>query len=498
MIKSKITVVDGFIKSIEPSRTVELVIDGNYYAFEGCSILPGLTDSHCHVWGLGMVNSGMDLSVASSEIETLKIAKLNDFRKGEWILGRGWNNELWENTDLPTKSNADIVFPDSPIALTRIDGHSIWCNSKALELAGINSDTIDLDGGKIIRDENGLPTGLLIDNAMNLLDSKIPDYTDEQLEKFILTGLDLCVKAGLTAVHDVDVSSRMVDIYKRLNEHGKLPLRVYAFVSCQNDEAFESAIEPYYSEYFTIKGIKLYSDGALGSYGAALLEDYCDKPGEKGLILMNADNMSKKMIKAAELGLDIAVHAIGDRANREVLDAFDILLAKNPNIKSKLRMEHSQIVDPSDIARFKKMNVNASVQSIHFVGDAVMAEKRLGSERLLKSGYLWKSFEDAGVLLLGGSDFPIESHNPFLGINAFVNRQNNLNIADELKRECLSLESALKCYTLNPYIALGIESNGKLAPNYKADFTIIKDGTVDDTTIVEAVFVNGEKKYGAD
>lgn len=488
----RIYIENGLIKSVEKSDVAQIIIDGTNYSFPDSVILPGLTDSHCHVWGLGMQNSGMDISGGKSEIETLEIAKLNNFRKGDWITGRGWNNELWDDTSLPCKVSADIVFPESPIALTRVDGHSIWCNSKALEIANINAETKDPDGGKIIRDLAGNPTGLLIDNAMNLLNSVIPEFSEKQLEDFILKGLEVCLKSGLTAVHDMDVSPQMIDIYHRLNSEGRLPIRVFAFVSCQNDEAFSANIMPFKSEKFSVQGIKLFSDGALGSYGAALLEDYSDKKGESGLILLNAKQMLEKMIKASDLGFDIAVHAIGDRANREVLNAFEMLRKERPQSLSILRMEHSQIVNSDDIKRIKELNVVASIQPIHFVGDAEMALKRLGKSRLINSGYPWKTIEDAGVMIIGGSDFPIESHNPFLGIEAFINRQNNLSINDEIMKECLSEQSAIESYTINPYKSVNIDNIGKLETGFKADFTVINECAFGNKTKVLDVFIDGK------
>lgn len=493
MVKTKIIVNNGYIESIVKSNCLEIFSDNQQFLFPDCELLPGLSESHCHVWGLGMINSGMDVSGGDSEEATLRIAKRNDFRKGNWSTGRGWNNELWQNPLPPSRELADKYFPDNPIALTRVDGHSIWCNSKALEIAGINSNTTVPNGGIIIKDDEGSPNGLLVDNAMNILDEFIPDFTENQLRKFILKGLNICLNAGLTAVHDMDVSPKMIDIYHKLNCENKLPIRVFAYVGCQNDEAFNSKIMPFKSEMFSIQGIKLFADGALGSYGAALLDDYSDKAGEKGLIILNALSILKKMVKASDLGFDIAIHAIGDAANREVLDAIEMFRNERPQSNSIVRIEHAQTVHPDDLQRFKQLNVVASVQPIHFVSDAKMAYKRLGDSRLVKSGYLWKSFEDAGVCLVGGSDFPIESHNPFIGINDFVHRFNELTNSRELAKERLSLESAIDCYSSNPYKALNVSNNGSIKVGNKADFTIIKSNTLSENTELVSTFINGKK-----
>ncbi|MBX3042766.1 MAG: amidohydrolase [Candidatus Kapabacteria bacterium] len=493
MKKIKLVIKSGIITSISESEFVEIISDGKEYKFSDCIVIPGITDSHCHVWGLGMMNSGLDVSGGISSEETLEITRKNYFRKCDWVIGRGWNNELWNNTDLPDRIQADKFFPDEPLALTRVDGHSIWCNSKALELAGIDCDTPDPAGGKILRDEHGSPTGMLIDNAMNLLDSYIPEYTESQITSFIDKGLDLCLKSGITAVHDMDVSPQMVSIYHKLNEAGKLPIRVFAYVSCQNDEVFNAKILPYKSEMFTIQGIKLFSDGALGSYGAALIDDYSDKTGERGLLLLTSNDMLGKILKADESGFDVVIHAIGDRAVREVIDAFEKFRELKPYSTINLRIEHSQTVHPDDIQRYKQLNIIASVQPIHFVSDAKMAQKRLGNARLLKSGYPWKTFIDNEVLVIGGSDFPIESHNPFLGIDAFISRQYDLETDNSIFDERLSESEALKCYTDYPYISVNVENIGKLEIGCKADFVVIEGNSISSVSKVSSVFINGEQ-----
>jgi len=486
---------NGLITGIDNCGGIEIITDGAIERFDNCEILPGLTDSHCHVWGLGMMNSGMDISGKNNARDTIALARQNNFMRGNWVVGRGWNNESWENKSLPDKSATDEIFPLNPLALTRVDGHAMWCNSKALEAAGINHTTIEPDGGKILKDGSGNPTGILIDNAMNLIEKLIPAYSAQQLEEFIFKGLDISMKAGLTAVHDMDVSPEMIDIYHRLNNQGKLPIRVYAYASCQNNEAFEYNINHYKSEMFTVQGIKLFADGALGSYGAAMLDEYNDKPGERGLLILDSEMMLQKILKADDSGLDTAIHAIGDRANHEVLDACQKLRELRPETKSKLRIEHAQIVDKTDLKRFKELGVIASVQPIHFVSDSEMALKRLGSNRLANSGYPWQSLWDPGAMMIGGSDFPIESHNPFKGINAFTGRENSLDISEDLLSEKLDIDSALKCYTSNPYRALGINNIGELRIGYKADFIIFEGSYHDSIPEIKASFINGKRIY---
>ena len=493
MIKRKISIADGRIINSELSDIVEIISDGKREVFPNCIVLPGLSDSHCHVWGLGMLNSGMDISGSETMIGTLKIAERNAFKKGDWLIGRGWNNELWIDKSMPDKYSADNIFPDIPMALTRVDGHAVWCNSKALELAGISVDSINPVGGKILKDTNNEPNGILIDNAMNLINSKIPEFSDEQLENFILKGLDICLKSGLTAVHDMDVSPRMVRIYMRLNERNMLPIRVFAFVSCQNNEVIDADIKPFKSEMFSVTGIKLFADGALGSFGAALLNPYNDSPLESGLLILNKEDMLSTVNKSLESGLDAAVHAIGDRAVREVLDVFEKVRKSKPHLKNSLRIEHSQTVHPSDLLRYKQSDVIASVQAIHFTGDAMMADKRLGRQRMTDSAYRWKSFLNAGVKLIGGSDFPIESHNPFKGIESFVERTSKLDYAAELESEKISLDEALTAYTVSPYESLGINDIGLIKKDFKADLIVVNPADRMGDYSIEAVYVNGQR-----
>lgn len=489
----KIIIENNFIKEISYSDIIEIIRNNEYYCYENCEILPGLVDSHCHVWGLGLINSGYDISGGKDAQQTLEIAKNNNFMRGSWITGRGWNNEQWVNAAMPEKYQADKFFADIPMALTRVDGHAIWCNSKALEIAGINESSQNPVGGTIMKDEAGKPNGILVDNAMLFVERLIPEYTEKQIEDFIIKGLEIALSSGLSAVCDMDVSPKMVNIYQRLNVEGRLPIRVYAFISAQNNEVFEAGILPLKSEMFSIQGIKLYADGALGSYGASLINDYSDKSGTSGLLLINTEGMLKKMIPAVKAGFDIAVHAIGDNANKVVLDSFQKLRELKNDLGVNLRIEHAQILAPEDTERFRELNVVASVQPIHFVSDFEMALKRLGTKRLTESGYLWESLIEKNVLLAAGSDFPIESHNPFSGVSAFITRKNNSNISDEFLNEKISYEQAIDCYSRNAYKALGIDNIGRIENNHKADFVIFEHADDISQPNIKAVFVNGNK-----
>jgi predicted amidohydrolase YtcJ len=472
----KITTEDNKIVSVKPSIQTALVVDGELQNYKNSEFRQGYTDSHCHVWGLGMMNSGLDIAGHNSAEETAKAAFLNNFKRGDFVVGRGWNNENWDDKSFPDKSILDEKFPKNPVILTRVDGHAVWCNSLALEIAGINEKTPNPEGGKILKNEKGIPKGILIDNAMELINCKIPEFTNLQLSEFIVEGLEICRENGITAVHDMDVSPRMIDIYKKLAKNDELSIFVHAFVSAQNNEVFDYKITPFSADFFTIKGIKLYADGALGSYGAALLEDYADKPGEKGILMLDSNQILEKCLLADDIGFDVAIHAIGDRAVREVLNAYEMFRANKPESKINLRIEHSQIVHPDDIPRFKELNVIASVQPIHFISDAEMALSRLGRERLLSSGYPWKSFLDNGVLMIAGSDFPIETYDVNEGIKAFTLRKTKLKKDPEFSKQKITMQQAIECYTVNPYLALGIQDRGKIEAGYKTDLVIYQNG----------------------
>jgi len=467
-----ITVENGVITDISNSEITRILWEGQEYLYHDCEILPAYTDSHCHVWGLGMINSGLDVSGCSSAEETALKAYSNRFMRDNWFVGRGWNNELWGEGNLPDKSILDKLFPDNPVSLTRIDGHAIWCNSKALEISGINENTSNPNGGIIQKDSNGSPTGILIDNAMYLAEKNIPEFSQSQLSDFIIKGLGLVKKSGITCVHDMDLNIRHLDCYRKLAHENLLKTKVFAFFGNQNGEAEKLDLEPMQIGNFKLQGIKLYADGALGSYGAALLDDYSDKPNEKGILMLSSEDIFKHCLFAHSKGFDVAVHAIGDRAVREVLDGFELFRNAVSESSINLRIEHSQIVNPDDISRYKELNVIASVQPIHFVSDSNMAKKRLGIERLIESGYPWEKFLNNNVMMIAGSDFPIESYDVAAGIEAFTQRANQLG-AKEIFRECVEFSSAVECYTVKPYLALGIHNYGEICVGHKCDLIIM-------------------------
>jgi len=480
----KIIIENGNIISLEDIKNDIIIVKNNKSEiYKDCVITPNFTDSHCHIWGLGMKHSGGDLSNARSIEECIKIIEEDKFFRGNWLIGRGWNQEFWGN-EMPRKEHLDKYFPNIPVCLTRIDGHAIWVNSKAIEISKISQD-FKVEGGEILIDEKGEIIGIFIDNAIQLIERNIPNFTYEQLKSFILKGIDAANKSGITFFHDMDVNSNLHNIYIELDEQKILNSKVYSFLTAQNREYLSFDNKHYKGKNYKVQGIKLYCDGALGSRGAALSENYKDY-NSKGLILLEYDDMLNICIEAAQFGYDIAIHCIGDKAVELVLKVY--IKLRELGYNNILRIEHSQLAKTDDIVKYSQYDIVASIQPIHFTSDYEMAIKRLGLERLQNIGYPWKSFLKNNVTMIAGSDFPIESEKVLLGINSFVTREPDVNNM----KEKISLDEALQCYTTNPNKL--VNYNYKyLEINELASFNIIRNFNINNlkNSTVEKVFFEG-------
>ena len=445
----KILIENGIIKEYENTPGgVHIISDEFDLKLDNAYVYLGFIDAHGHLLALGKKLNTLDLSDCKSSDDCIEKAKKYIPKTKNWLTGRGWNQENWQEKVFPSKNMLDKVFSDTPVYFTRIDGHAAWVNTKALQLAGIDNSTPDPAGGKIIRNDKSEPTGILIDNAMLLVGKLIPEDDEKTQEKFIIKAVDELLRNGLTGINDMDVSHDLVSIFKRLDEAGKLKIKVNAYLQGQNDEWLNGGIEPYHGKNYHITGVKFYADGALGSYGAALLEPYSDDNSTNGLLLIDYDTLYNKAKAAVESGFNVATHAIGDAANRLVLRVYADLRENGLAGKNTiLRIEHAQIIQPADIEYFKKYDISASIQPIHCLSDASMARKRLGDR--VKYAYPWATLQKAGVKLFSGSDFPIESHNPLIGIDALVNRIPFNDNKPWFPEECLSIEKALNTYTIN-------------------------------------------------
>lgn len=495
----KVVIEKGIITDISQTNGKSVIIlDGKVLEFENSYILPGLCDSHGHLIGLGHMLTEPDFSGTKSPKECIDIAKNYRPNRGKWLYGRGWNHERWLIKELPTKEILDSVYPTIPVIFRRTDGHSIWVNSRALELAKIDKNTVDPDGGKIIRDKTGEPTGMLIDNAADMLMNLLPELSEAETINLIQTAENKLLSFGLTEIHDIDISPKDYLIMQKMADKNELKIRIQAYITAQNDDYLKFDIKPTRGDYLSVRGLKFYADGALGSYGAALSAPYSDKPETSGLVLIPPDSFYKKAKIGLQKGFDIAIHSIGDRANRNVLNIFGKLF-NELHPKNLLRVEHSQLLEPEEISKYAKYDAIASIQPIHCISDAKMADKRLGKERATEIGYKWKSLLDAGAKVLAGSDFPIESSNPFLGIDAFVNRIPFDDVTPWNPEECISTNEALKIYSLNPREYLGITNRGTIKKGNQADIIIIdrdlknpKD--IKDTKVILTI-VNGKVVY---
>ena len=420
----------GSLRDVEGRVRAKRVVD-----LGGKAVLPGFIDSHAHMMSLGVSKITVNLLEAPSEaaVAGLVADRVRKSEAGQWVRGRGWDQNLWPTKRFPGHQSLDKISPNNPVYLVRIDGHAAWINQKALNVAGITKLTPDPPGGRIVRDGSGNPTGVFVDNAMSLVSKFLPPPSVKESEEAIKLAVEECLQFGIVCVGDMGVDSKEIEVYKGLIDRKEFPFRVYAAIEGLGDTWDEytkkSGSVPakgrllgYGDNRLWVRAIKLYVDGALGSRGAALLEPYSDDPDNRGLTVTDEKSLRQAVDEALANGFQVCTHAIGDRANDIILNVYEAALKEHPVTDHRLRVEHAQVLTPDDIPRFKQLGVIPSMQPTHCTSDMYWAEARLGSSRIL-GAYAWRSLLETGVIIPGGSDFPVESANPILGIYAAVTRQ---------------------------------------------------------------------------
>ena len=413
----------GTREYIERKFRAQSVID-----LGGKTVLPGLIDAHCHLFGLGLARMTVDVFGTHSENEALEIIaqRVALAKPEQWIRGRGWDQNEWQTKLFPTKKSLDRIASQNPVYLVRVDGHACWVNTRALEIAGVNKSTPDPPGGKIVRDGSEEPAGVFIDAAMELIYKFVPQPSEQEMHDAIRLATQECASVGLTSVQEMGVDAHQLDVYKKMIDENKFPLRVYAAIDgpgeLWNNLKREGKLVGYGNNKLTISAFKIYVDGALGSRGAALIEPYSDDPNNRGLTILSEEQLQKLVNESLDYGFQVCTHAIGDRANHIVLNVYETALKKHHLRDARLRVEHAQVLSPEDIPRFKQLDVLPSMQPTHCTSDMYWAETRLGSKRI-HGAYAWRSLLNTGVMIPAGSDFPVESPNPFFGIYAACTRQ---------------------------------------------------------------------------
>ncbi|MGI9361531.1 MAG: amidohydrolase, partial [Parasphingorhabdus sp.] len=471
---------DGRVKELldrkdKRPKDVDFQFDG-----KGKTLIPGFVDAHGHVMGLGFAALTLDVSGTKSLAEAQQALReyAAKYPNRQWIIGRGWNQEAWGLGRFPTAAEIDAIIADRPVYLTRVDGHAAWANSAAMKAAGITADTKAPSGG-LIEKIGGKPSGIFVDNAQELFARSIPEPRPVEDDLALMKAQEILLSQGVTTIADMGTTMPHWQSFRRAGDKQQLKIRIISYAA---DTANMVAIggpgpSPWlYDDRLKLAGVKLVLDGALGSRGALLKEDYSDMPGEKGLALMSSSQLKNKMSRAVMDGFQVAVHAIGDEANAELLSAIEELRYTFKG-DQRWRIEHAQILDPVDLPMIAKAGAIASVQPVHQTSDRLMAEARLGPDRLA-GAYAWNSIRESGARLAFGSDVPVESSNPFPGLAAAITREdaNGQPFGGWLPEQRLTREQAWQAYTIGgAYAAFAEDRIGSLTKGKRADFLIIEE-----------------------
>lgn len=477
---SSLAIKDGKVLATGDDQLAQNYPNAEKINGQGKALLPGLIDAHGHVSDLGYSLLSVDIRGLASAQESAEFVANYAAQHPTltWIKGRGWNQVLWPDQAFPTAAILDSQISDRPVWLERIDGHGGWANSAALRLAGIDKDTVAPEGGEIIRDAEGNPSGVLIDNASSLITSIIPKPNDADITLALDTASKHLLSLGVTSTHDAGVSALEHPLYRQIADRGEMQVRIYGMISSSNANLAQTLAAGHSSDdkdMYSLRSIKIYTDGALGSRGAALIEPYSDRTDHSGLMLTSGEELRSLFEQSIQADFQIAVHAIGDMGNRVALDEFEHAYATVGGRHLRNRVEHAQVVAISDIQRFKSLDVIPSMQPTHATSDMNMAEERIGAERL-KGAYAWRTFLNQGSRVVSGSDYPIELANPFDGIHAAVTRQDKGNLPEGgwIPEQAMTVEEALRSFTIDAAWAAHQEDRlGGLTPGKWADFIVL-------------------------
>lgn len=447
----------------------------------GRTVIPGMIDAHGHVTGLGDALHIVDLTGTTTydEVVARVAERAKKTPKGQWVLGRGWDQNDWGDTRFPTHDKMSAAVPDHPVYIVRVDGHAGLANLKALQAAGVTAATQDPSGGHIERAADGSPSGVFVDNAQGLVRRAIPRQTRDDVKQAILDAVREAQRWGLTGVHDAGAGATALDVYEELAKSGQMKFRLYAMISddAQTIENWfkRGPLMDAYNGSLWVRSIKLYSDGALGSRGAALLEPYSDDPKNIGLLVSAPAHIQDVATRALKAGFQVNTHAIGDRGNRLVLDAYAAALKSAPTADHRFRVEHAQILNYDDVSRFATLGVIPSMQASHQTSDMYWAGARLGAQRLL-GAYAWRSLLNTGVVVPNGSDFPVEHVNPLISFHSAVSRQDARDWPPGgwYPAERMTRDEALKSVTIwAAYAGFQEKVLGSLTPGKYADFVVL-------------------------
>ena len=454
----------------------------------GKTVTPGLIDAHCHLYGLGVDLEAVSVRALASEAAAVEIvaAAAKQRPATEWLIGRGWDQNRWPGQAFPTKASLDAAVSDRPVLLRRVDGHAAWVNSNALAAAGITAKTIDPAGGKIVRDDKGEPTGVLIDNAIGLVDAVVPVPSDDMRERRIRAAAKLAIAAGITGVHEMGIDDPTAGVYERLAAANELPLRVYAYLAGDSSNLDRVRVSPKPATgWFAMRGVKFFADGALGSRGARMYREYDDDAGNRGLWVTEPSQLAVAVDAAVSRGWQTAIHAIGDAAIGSVIDAYLVVQKKHEG-DLRLRIEHTQVIEMADVPRMVESRAVASMQPTHATSDMPWAEARVGENRI-RGGYAWRTMLDKGIPLAFGSDFPVEEVAPILGIYAAVTRQDAAGKPPGgwYPKQVLTLDEAIAGFTRGAaYAEFAETTRGMIAPGRIADVTVFDRALAADRSLL--------------